>query len=524
MKQHLPRKWALCIFGITFLSLQSGVVYALPTESCPQQSQDFSSLKPKVLESKTRNPCSSVVPTKVSKFEKSDSCTEIYSIVDRSISQHETQKKTGCTNLQQLVSQAQACSPSGANQVACFEAAAQAYEFAAGLDRSQSSAIQQAVEAIRKAKAASETALSTYSNHQSVMNTAISWSRGQARNGMNTEANGAEAEKKLRQATAILRNELRSGVSGEVNASDGGKATILEYQQAVKDYIRVHQRANAFAEEFISESEKVKKVLSQRISKFDQAAKDARANASKGSTAQDPNAPQEPGGSSISGISMPSMNPPAETPSNESSPAPGIASKQERSSTAPVKLSDSNRSGDGGKKQTGIVNNKRVNRESISFEKSKQLVANGGAKASKSLNRFQAHTKGSVASAGRGSFESKGTALLGILKDQAQESSSEGEVATKNSIEEENQIVDEAGSDESSQNELDSEEAQALDEATAEEDPLADATEESGRDIASDGSETLDESLEIDLSTSLFDRVNRKLFQAYRTGKVIYEK
>lgn len=522
MKQHLPRKWALCIFGITFLSLQSGLVYALPTESCPQQSQDFSSLKPKVLESKSRNPCSSVVPTKVSKFEKSDSCTEIYSIVDRSISQYETQKKTGCTNLQQLVSQAQSCNPSGANQVACFEAAAQAYEFAAGLERSQSGAIQQAVEAMRKAKAASESALSTYSNHQSVMNTAISWSQRKFRD--MAEEHGKAARAELQRATSIYRNEPRSGITGEVNASDGGKATILEYQKSVKENIQTHQRANAFADDFISESEKVKKVLSQRISQFDQAAKDARANASKGSTAQDPNSPQEPGGSSISGISMPSMNPPAETPSNESSPAPGIASRQEKSSTAPVKLSDSNRPSDDGKKQTGIVNNKRVNRESISFEKSKQLVANGGAKASKSMNRFQAQTKGSVTSAGRGSFESKGTALLGILKDQAEESSSEGGVATKNSIGEENQIVDEAGSEESSANELASEESQPPNETGAEEDPLADATVETGREIASAESEAADESLEMDLSTSLFDRVNRKLFQAYRTGKVIYEK
>ena len=526
MKQKKPRIWGQGIFGIVLLFSGNQLAIALPTESCPQQVQDFSSVKAKMAESRTRNICAIVSPTKVSKYEKTDSCTEIFTIAERSINQYETQKKTGCSNLQQLVSQAQSCNPSGANQVECFNAAAQAYEFAANLERSQNGAIQQAVDAIRRVKSASETAMRTYSNHQAAMSTAISWSKGQARNGMNSEVHGAEAEKKMREATTVLRNELRSGISGEVNASDGGKQTIVEYHQAVKEYIRVHQRANAFADDFLSESEKVKKILTQRISQFDQAAKDARANATNGSTAKDPNASSDGVASGISGISMPTLNPPSEEPSNPSVAEPGVPSKPEKSSRGPTNLSNTDRTADSGKKQTAVNNKKKVNRESISFEKTKQVVAKGSP--SKNSVRFQSQSKGPSIGSGRGSFESKGTALLGVLKEQPSNTDLENSVANAKTGEvlPESFVAD--GSAETDSQMAEAEDAQeelsdsSLENATDTQE-LSEQESEEGRDLASQEENGSNTSPEVDLSTSLFDRVNRKLFQAYRTGKVIYE-
>lgn len=521
MKYQLPRFWVHGIFGILLLFVQSEVARALPTESCPQQSQDFSSLKPKMAESKSRNICASVSPTKVSKYEKTDSCTEIYSIAEKSVLQYETQKKTGCTNLQQLVTKAQSCNPSGANQVECFNAAAQAYEFASGLERSQTGAIQQAVEAMRRAKTASESATSTYANHQSAMNTAISWSQRKFRD--MAEEHGRVARQELLNATSILRNEPRSGITGEVNASDGGKRTILEYQKAVKDYIAVHQRANAFADDFLAESEKVKKILSQRISQFDQAAKDARASAANGSTAKDPNSSPEAGGSGISGISMPSMSPPAEEPNKDSSASPGIASKQEKSSRSPTNLANQDRNPQTGKNRAGATNNKRVNRESISFEKTKQVVAKGGA--SKNSPRFQSPSKGPSFGSGRSSFESKGTALLGMLKEQPDPSKFENTSVNAKTGEAVPESFGDDGSAETDGQVADNEDSQEeLPDSTLENaEELSEGEGEEGRDLASQDENGSDASSEIDLSTSLFDRVNRKLFQAYRTGKVIYE-
>ncbi len=505
--------------------LLSGVeAFALPEASCQQTLQDFQKIKNELQQAKTKNICSVVLGASISKYEKTNSCAEVYLVADRTVASYEAQRKSGCSNLQQMVTNAKSCNPSGANQAKCFLAAAEAYEFASNFEKQMSGGIQQNLNKLGLVETAGQKALEKYQSDLKESASAISLEKRRR----STAPDPASVEMGIKNATAVKNHVLRSGVSGEVNASEGGKKTIVEYHDALRaegGHISAHSEALRFANDFRLEAEKLKKGMQQRISSFDQAAKDSRSRAQGSSTATDDQTPPPSQAAGGSGISLPSL--PSSAGGDSSAQSGGNSEyPQDNSKDSAESKRAANSTFDKTDKKETVkpkVDAKNFNRESISYQKSSTVnIPSAAERVEKKKSRFEFGGK-KIGGRSEENFQSKGSALIGALREN--EAKENAEVAAKNF---ESHELAEGGGD------LDDKKAeqpaQPDDLPQAEEEAIASAeglgnTEDDRRDLASlDDPSGVQEDFGFDLSTSLFDRVNRKLFQAYKTGRVIYDR
>lgn len=519
------------IFLALVLLLLSGVeAHALPEASCNQTLQDFQKIKTELQQAKAKNPCSVVLNAKISKYEKSNSCAEVYLVADRTVAGYEAQRKSGCTNLQGLVTKAKSCNPNGASQATCFQAAAEAYEFASNFEKQMVGSVDQNLAKLGLVETAGQKALEKYQYDLKESKAAVLNAKNTRRDSSSDVASNAR-EAQIQSATTVNNHTLHSGITGDVNASDGGKKTIVEYIEALRaerGHIAAHSEALRFANDFRLEAEKLKKGMQQRISSFDQAAKDSRSRANNSGTATDDKKPPTAEASGGSGISMPSLpssagaDSPADSGTSSSYPEQPV-----ENSTTEAKKTTNSTFDKTSSKQTvkPKVDSKNVNRESISYQKSSTVNISGGVNGKeKKSSRFEFSSK-KLGGKSSQNFESKGSALLGVLRDKAAEEKNE----EKSRQQEDAHSIADAGGDLEEKKDPGTPQPDELPAADGEGDGEATADAEEAqsdevRETASLDPSEVQEDLGFDLSTSLFDRVNRKLFHAYKTGRVIYDR